>query len=389
MLRMAVGHSDDIDLEAALAEVFASCEAGLAGATPKAGLVLTPWDTDHVALLRAIHERYPGIELAGSTSGGEMSSLLGLQEDSIALALFAAEGIDITAGIGRNQTEDPFGAARAAVADARSRTTLEPALCVAVPTIGEVEPGVLLEALRAAIGPGVPIVGGGAASQRPMSPIGSSPSGAYVGTDLFEDSVAILLFSGPLAFSYGVETGWRGVGPRGQVTRSHDRWVEEIDGQPALDFYERWIGTREPPFANPLAVHEPNSERFYLRTPVSWNRETGAVAFPAGIPTGSTIQLTVAGIDEVFEGTKQAFASALASYPEGATPQAALVFSCAVRKFVLGSRAGREMDIAREVLGTELPMAGFYCLGEIAPTVSPDVTRFHNETIVALLLGSA
>jgi hypothetical protein len=44
--------------------------------------------------------------------------------------------------------------------------------------------------------------------------------------------------------------------------------------------------------------------------------------------------------------------------------------------------------MAREMLGFDLPMAGLYCYGEIAPVGSADGSRFHNETLVAVLLGS-
>jgi hypothetical protein len=41
----------------------------------------------------------------------------------------------------------------------------------------------------------------------------------------------------------------------------------------------------------------------------------------------------------------------------------------------------------RKVIGPTTPVAGFYCFGEIAPIVAGDVSRFHNATMVALLLG--
>src|SRR5919112_4833039 len=118
MFRMAVGHSDDIDLEAALQEVFEQCDDALAGAAPRAGLVLAAWEADHRALIDAIQARYPGIELAGTTTAGEMSSVMGFQEDSIALALFASDNVEITVGLGRHLAADPAAATRAAVADA-------------------------------------------------------------------------------------------------------------------------------------------------------------------------------------------------------------------------------------------------------------------------------
>ena len=87
-------------------------------------------------------------------------------------------------------------------------------------TIGPVEASVILDALREALGPDVPILGGGAAPRDPASnPTSTVGAGRLINGDVVtDDAIAILLFCGPLAFSYGVHTGWRGVGPRALVT---------------------------------------------------------------------------------------------------------------------------------------------------------------------------
>ena len=87
MFRMAVGHSDDIDLSSALETVFAECDGGLAGAIPTAGLLMSAWEVDHQDAVDRVRAQYPGIQLAGSSSAGEMSSVLGFREDSVALAV--------------------------------------------------------------------------------------------------------------------------------------------------------------------------------------------------------------------------------------------------------------------------------------------------------------
>ena len=72
----------------------------------------------------------------------------------------------------------------------------------------------------------------------------------------------------------------------------------------------------------------------------------------------------------------------------GAEPEAALVFSCAVRRFLLGSRTRVEAELARSVFGEALPMAGIYCFGEIGPVRGVETSRYFNETFVTLLLGT-
>jgi hypothetical protein len=390
MFRMAVGHSDDIDLDTALAEVFSAVDAALAGAPARAAIVFGAWDIDHGALLAAVRAHYPGVEIAGASTAGEMSSVIGFSEDSVALAVFAADTVEITAGVGRNLLRDPAAATRDAVAMARAKATERSRLCLVMPTIGGAEAGPIFDGLRAALGPGVPICGGGASPEDPAAPLGTTQSLQLANEEVTEDSIAILLFSGNLDFSFGVETGWQGVGPRGTVTKTSPDGVLEIDDKPAIDFYRRYLGTGQPPIANPLAVFEGGeSSRFYLRTPINWDPETGRVGFFGEVPDGATVQITVAGTEQIFEGARASMQDALDAYPKGKSPDAALLYSCATRRYLLGTRVGREFEMVRDLLGNEIPIAGMYCLGEIAPMSAPDRTQFHNATMVSVLLGAS
>ena len=305
MLRMAVGHSDDVDLASALEAAFAQCDAGLKGAAPTAGLLMSAWEVDHQYAIDQVRARYPGVELAGSSSAGEMSSVLGFREDSVALALFASDSIDIVVGLGRNLTADCLAAAHQAVAEATAKTRLPPRLCLVLSTIGGVEASVILDGLRTALGPGVPIIGGGAAPRDPSLEADGATSREFAGDVLAGDALAILLFAGPVAFSFGVETGWHGVGPQATITRTSEAGVLEIDGRPALEFYERYVGAGQPPVANPLAVFEElGSDRFYLRTPMTYDRERGSIAFFGAVPEGATVQITMAGTDQILRGSE-------------------------------------------------------------------------------------
>jgi hypothetical protein len=255
-----------------------------------------------------------------------------------------------------------------------------------------VDTGILLHALRSELGTSVPILGGGATPPNPEAdPAGTS--GIQLARDqVVDDGIAILLLSGPVDYSFGVETGWRGVGPTARVSKVVDGRVSEIDGRPAVAFFDRYLGSsmgQPPPIANPLAVFdEHDASRFYLRTATDLDQTTGSVAFFGPMPAGSTVQFTVAATDEIVDGARASVADALARFPGGRAPDAVLVWSCVTRRFLLGTRAGREVEVVREAIGSTTPVAGFYCLGEIAPVVDGDVSQFHNATMLALLLGA-
>jgi len=72
---------------------------------------------------------------------------------------------------------------------------------------------------------------------------------------------------------------------------------------------------------------------------------------------GATVQLTTANTDEILAGTRDALARAAAEFPGGSQPEAALIFSCSVRKFLLGSRTRVEAEMASSDPSGEAAMA--------------------------------
>ena len=137
-----------------------------------------------------------------------------------------------------------------------------------------------------------------------------------------------------------------------------------------------------------LAVVEAGGDEAYLRAIQGSDPASGSVILAGSIPVGATVQLTTADTDEILAGTRDALDRATAAFPAGSHPEAALIFSCAVRKFVLGSKTRVEAELARTVYGSAMPLAGLYCYGEIGPIRGTATSRFLNETFVTLLLGS-
>src|SRR5262245_53887710 len=123
MFRMAVGHSDDIDPAVAIESAIAECRIGLDGAEPRAGLLFAGFDAFDPQLLDAVRSAFPGIELIGSTSAAEMSSVGGYTEDGVTLTLFSSDNVEFTAGVGEHVDQDGPRAARAAVEQALAGTS--------------------------------------------------------------------------------------------------------------------------------------------------------------------------------------------------------------------------------------------------------------------------
>ncbi|MCB9569036.1 MAG: FIST C-terminal domain-containing protein [Myxococcales bacterium] len=198
------------------------------------------------------------------------------------------------------------------------------------------------------------------------------------------DALVLLLIAGPLVHAARVSNAWRPVGPRQRV-RSQGATVARIGERTALAFHRHYLGDHlEPAFEFPLAVFDGASDRFYLRVPRSFHAESGEVSYSAAVPDGAEVQLCEYVRPEVIDDTASTVAAARDDLEGGAA--GALVFSCAVRKQVLGTRISAECQILREQL-PRVPFAGFYAYGEIAPLVAGGPAFYHNATMITLLLG--
>ena len=87
MLKVAIAHSLEIDSSDAIKEVLEQCHEQLGDLIPQAGIFYTGIDHDFKLILDKINEMYPGIELIGCTTDGELSSVHGFSDDSVTLFL--------------------------------------------------------------------------------------------------------------------------------------------------------------------------------------------------------------------------------------------------------------------------------------------------------------
>lgn len=382
---MSVGHSDDVDASDAIAAAIEECRAGLDGLIPQAAILIAAYETFEPSMLAAVNDAFPGTAVVGATSAAEMSSVGGFKEDSVSLTAFASDSVDITVGFARGLGGDVEGTARAATLAAMSGTTLEPKACIVLAEHFVTDPQKTIDAIAAALPDGVVIVGGGSGRGRSSE---MRPTLQFGGGEVADDGLGVMLFSGPVSISTAVGTGWKTIGRRGTVTASSQNLVEGIDGRPAAEFVSRYVGDLGAGLAGtPFAIFESSGEDFYLRTMMPWSGETHGLTVMGTIPEGHEVQLTTANTDEILAGARSSVATALEAFPVGATPEAAFVFSCAVRKALLGSRTRAESDLVRSVLGPSIPVAGLYCYGEIGP-IGLGGSRVLNETFVTLLLGT-
>lgn len=385
MFISAVGHSEDPDARGAIEEIREQVEDTLSGLQPKAGLLFAAIDFDHQELLNAVDEFWPGIELIGCTTDGEVSSEIGFSEDSVVLLLFASDTIDISAGFGVGLDDDAKATCHQAVEMASSKSDKNPALCITLPDAFGHSGQAVVNYLVTELGKDVPLIGGAAGDQWRLE-----KTYQFYGNQVLTGAVPVLLFSGPLAFSFSLGFGCTPVGDPATVTKSEGSLLQEINSEPAVDFYQKWVGKNTIRATEmPLVVLSENDEIDYYRTPATeFDMETGTVPMFADIKEGSRVRPAIMSRDTLLSSCVQAGDKVMTRYPSGSNPCVALLFSCAGRKIWLGTRTAEEQKSLSGVIDSAIPSAGFYTYGEICPSIPiEDGAKFHNHTIVLALLG--
>lgn len=381
-LRQFVLHSEDVDTQGALADLLAQANTQLQGDIPSAAILYAAIDFDHAALLSGITARWPGLPLIGCTTDGEATSTRGFEEDSTVLVLFVSDLLNFSAGVGPGVGADPTGAARAAISAARAELRDEPSLCITTPDGLTGNGSAVVAALRDAL-PGVTVVGGTSADQWRFL-----TSYQFCGATVHTDAVPVLLVAGPLRVGVGVASGWTPVGRTAVVTHAVGNTVFTIDGAPATQFYEHYLGSHAKPAAEyPLAVLAPDGAPLYLRAAMSYDAETGEISFAGEIPSGARVRLTEIHREAILGACRTSIQAARAAYGEG-EPDAVLLFSCAARKQLLGTRTPEECANITAALPPGTSFAGFYANGEIGPPQPGALSQFHNETLVSVLIGT-
>ena len=192
--------------------------------------------------------------------------------------------------------------------------------------------------------------------------------------------VAILgLYGEALTVRYGSLGGWDSFGPERLITRSSGNVLYELDGQPALALYKKYLGEHASGLPAtgllfPLSLRVTESATPLVRTILAVSEADGSLTFAGDIPEGAYARLMKANFDRLVDGAMGAARSSQAGLtrPE---PDLAILISCVGRKLVLKQRIEEEVEGVRSVLGERPVLTGFYSYGEISPfTLTPNAS---------------
>lgn len=203
-----------------------------------------------------------------------------------------------------------------------------------------------------------------------------------------EKNIILIGFYGSsLKIGYGSLGGWDTFGPDRTITRSTGNVLYELDGRPALELYKEYLGEQasELPgsgllFPIKLQLVSETGEAEVVRTLLAVNEEDQSMTFAGDMPQGVKATLMKANFERLVDGAYGA--AKMTGESLKAHPQLAVLISCVGRKLVLKDRIEEETEAVQNVLGSDVPMAGFYSYGEICPvTPTEKQCRLHNQTM--------
>jgi hypothetical protein len=202
--------------------------------------------------------------------------------------------------------------------------------------------------------------------------------------------VAIGFYGDTFEASFSIHGGWTPFGPERTVTKSESNVLFELDNQPALDLYKKYLGEKsnELPAAAllyPLNVKSENEEQPFVRTILNIDEEQNTMILAGDIPENSKVQLMMTNVDNIANASELAATQALAK--RKSKPQLALLVSCIGRKLVLDQRVEEEIEEVVAVVGDDTTICGFYSYGEIAPFNLEINCQLHNQTMTITLIS--
>lgn len=378
MLKAVTSTSDRFNSLDATAEVIADCRTQLDGAQPCAGIVLTSYmEIDYRKMLAQINEAFPGIQLIGCTTDGEISSSMGVSEDSVTLLLFSSDTVQFATTLVTGISDQPDQAFRNAFTGCSDQLQGDP-VCGFIFPDGLTTIGAPLDKLiRDTFGERFPFFGGTAGDHYVLK-----QTFQFFGNEVHTNAAPIMLLGGELEVAVRMVSGWTPIGKYHKVEKYSNNRVYTIEGVTAKEFYEKYLGPYQQKFTDfPLAVYQEEDGDFILRTSLSVD-EDGSMEFIGNFFDDARVRLTTILRDDAILAADTANRELL----EEAGDRAALIlsFSCAVRRHFLSSRKEEESLRLRE--HSPAPYAGFYSYGEIGPFRVGRPTWFHTNTYLVVAL---
>jgi hypothetical protein len=206
--------------------------------------------------------------------------------------------------------------------------------------------------------------------------------------------VAVGFHGQGMRVAHGCFGGWEPFGVTRKITRAAGNVLYELDGEPALDLYKRYLGeyAKDLPASGLLYPFElldsAKSEIGLIRTILGIDEVQRSLTLAGDLVDGGYLRLMHASTTRLVEGAEAA-AQAARDMLAHDSPGLVLLVSCVGRKLVMGGRVDEEVEAVADVFGTRAALAGFYSYGEFSPYFATPECKLHNQTMTVTCLSEA
>jgi hypothetical protein len=208
--------------------------------------------------------------------------------------------------------------------------------------------------------------------------------------------VLVGLYGESVRISHAAAGGWDAFGPPRRITRAAGSVLHELDGKPALDLYERYLGEEAEGLPGtallyPLRIWDPERpDDAVVRTVLAIDRDARTMTFAGDLPEGWSAQLMRGNHAHLVSGAERAALDADGRARAGGDgPRLALLVSCVGRRLLMGQRTADEVEAVGDALGARTVQVGFYSYGEIAGRDVRNRCELHNQTMTVTLIDEA
>jgi small ligand-binding sensory domain FIST len=382
----ASGSGSGGDARVAVDAALRSVVAGLGGVDPPADLAVVFLGGAHAEAAEEVAAMVSGRlaprRLLGTTAGGVVSDGVELERaDGVSIWAARLPGAELTS---LRYEPLPAGSGAGPAAWPPPPAHAQALVLLADPLSFPVD---AFLAWAAHVAPGLPVSGGLASG-------GQVPRANRLLLDgaVFPAGAVGLAISG-LAVRTLVSQGCRPIGRTFVVTRSERNIVQELGGQVPVERIKETFSAADRPERELMRqglhlgllmdeyVEEPARGDFLVRGLLGAQAGTGALVVGDMVEVGQTVQFHVRDADSADSDLRELLAGLEAEDPVGA-----LLFTCNGRGSRLFAEPDHDAEAIRAALG-DVPVAGFFCAGEIGP-VGPR-SFLHAFTASLLVLDRA
>ncbi|WP_423792608.1 FIST signal transduction protein [Methanocaldococcus indicus] len=398
MLKVGIGHAETGK------EAGQQAMEGLQ--KPKLSIVFFSSNLNPNEVYDEVREVIPTGYIIGCSTAGELSNLEGYKENSVAVLTLESPMLKVGVGIGTNLSENPIKAGETACISAYKDITSDPTLAsflflgylksknlnymninpfhsIIIPDgLAGVEES-CMRGIVQKMGRNINIVGGSSGDDLKFKRTYQICNGVYTNSVVFSILCGFKMGTGMTHPYIPTDKGFI-------VTKSKNRCVYELDGQPASEVLKDTLKVKNltpQVFAdNPLGVRACDVFGEYTIKSIMMENPDKSLTFYSEVPENIYLNLMTTNKKIAEERFKKALENTISSVCKKEDVACIIVFNCILR-YLLNKELGiDDIKLIREVVGDDVPVIGFNTYGEQGATRGGSLGHY-NQTATILVIS--